>query len=92
MMPEANYDYGMLLLSKGDIAGAAEHFRTSADAAPAIDLPPDELKKLGNSEDRLAAARRLKTSDPAKALVEARIALALDPESVDALALVGRAV
>ena len=88
-MPEANYDYGMLLLAKKDLAGAAEHFRTSADAAPGIDKPQIELDKLGNSEDRLAEAKRLKPTDPAKALVEARIAFALDPQSVDALALVG---
>ena len=89
-MPEANYDYGILLLSKKDIAGAAEHFRTSADAAPGVDKPQDELDKLGNSEDRLAEAKRLKPTDPAKALVEARIAFALDPQSVEALALVGQ--
>ena len=55
-MPEANYDYGMLLLAKKDMAGAAEHFRTSADAAPDVDKPQIELEKLGTSEERLAAA------------------------------------
>jgi tetratricopeptide (TPR) repeat protein len=88
-MAEANYDYGMLLLSKNDIAGAAEHFRTSADSAPNIDKPQIELDKLGNPEDRLAEAKKLKPTDPAKALVEARVASALDPESVEALTLVG---
>jgi Tfp pilus assembly protein PilF len=88
-MPEANYDYGILLLAKKDLAGAAEHFRTSADAAPGVDKPQIELDKLGNASDRLAEARKLKASDPATALVNARIAFALDPESVDALALVG---
>jgi tetratricopeptide (TPR) repeat protein len=88
-MPEANYDYGILLLSKKDLAGAAEHFRRSADAAPNVDKPQDELGKLGNAKDRLAEAIKLKSSDPAKALVEARIAAALNPKSVEALALVG---
>jgi tetratricopeptide (TPR) repeat protein len=88
-MPEANYDLGMLLLAKKDLAGAAEHFRTSADAAPGIDKPQIELDKLGNSEDRLAEAVKLKSSNPAKALIEARIASALDPQSLKSLALVG---
>jgi tetratricopeptide (TPR) repeat protein len=92
-MPEANYDYGILLLSKKDVAAAAEHFRKSADAAPGVDKPQielDKLAKLGSAKDRLAEAVKVKASDPAKALIEARIAFALDPESVDALALVGQ--
>jgi tetratricopeptide (TPR) repeat protein len=88
-MPEANYDYGLLLMSKNDTATAAEHFRTSAKAAPGVDKPRIELDKLGNAGDRLAEAKKLKASDPARALVEARIASALDPESTEALALVG---
>jgi tetratricopeptide (TPR) repeat protein len=89
-MPEANYDYGLFLLTKKDPASAAEHFRISADAAPSIDKPRIELEKLGKSKDRLAAAIKLKTSDPAEALTEARIAYALDPKSVEALGLVGQ--
>ena len=88
-MPEANYDYGMVLLSKNDTATAAEHFRTSANAAPDVDKPQIELDKLGKFADRLAEAVKLKSSDPAKALVNARIASALDPNSVDSLVLVG---
>ena len=88
-MPEANYDYGLLLVSKNDLAGAAEHFRRSANSAPEVDKPQIELAKLGSAKDRLAAAVKLKSSDPAKALVEGRIASALDPQSVEALVLVG---
>jgi tetratricopeptide (TPR) repeat protein len=88
-MPEANYDYGLLLMSRNDTATAAEHFRTSAKAAPGVDKPQIQLDKLGNADDRLAEAKKLKTTDPTKALAEARIAFALDPESTDALALVG---
>ncbi len=88
-MAEANYDYGMLLLSKKDLASAAEYFRRSVHAAPGVDKPQIELDKLGNFDDRLAEAKKLKPTDPAKALVEARIASALDPQSVEALALVG---
>jgi tetratricopeptide (TPR) repeat protein len=87
-MPEANYDYGILLMSRNDTATAAEHFRLSAKAAPGVDKPQIELDKLGNADDRLAEAKRLKP-DPTQALVQARIAFALDPESVEALALVG---
>ncbi len=54
-MPEANYDYGMLLLSKKDIAGAAEHFRTSADAAPGVDKPQD---RAGQARQLRGPARR----------------------------------
>ncbi len=88
-MAEANYDYGILLMSRNDTATAAEHFRRSADSAPGIDKPQIELDKLGDPAERLAAAKKLKATDPAKALVEARIASALDPESVEAMALVG---
>ena len=63
-MPEANYDYGMLLMSKNDIAAAAEHFRTSADSAPGVDKPQIELDKLGNADERLAEAKKLKADRP----------------------------
>ena len=87
-MPEANYDYGVLLLSKNDLASAAEHFRRSADAAPDVDKPQIELTKLGPFKDRLAEAKALKTSNPAKALAQARIAFAINPNSIEALTLV----
>lgn len=91
VMPEANYDYGILLLAEGDVAGAAEHFRTSADNAPeGHDEPKDELAGLGPFEDRLAAATRLAKHDPVGALVEARVARALDPGSLEAAKLVAK--
>jgi tetratricopeptide (TPR) repeat protein len=91
MMPEANYDYGLLLLADGDVAGAAEHFRTSADNAPqGHDEPADELARLGSFEDRLAEAAGLAKHDPVGALVEARVARALDPGSLEAAKLVAR--
>jgi len=91
VMPEANYDYGLLLLAAGDVAGAAEHFRTSADNAPQGHTEPaDELADLGPFDDRLAAARRKAESDPAAALVEARVARALDPRSLQAAKLVAK--
>jgi Flp pilus assembly protein TadD len=89
VMPEANYDYGLLLLADGDIAGAAEHFRVSADTAPEGHTEPvDELSRLGESSERLAEAKRLAKSDPEAALVVARVARALDPDDKDAAKLV----
>ncbi|PKQ15033.1 MAG: hypothetical protein CVT67_11215 [Actinobacteria bacterium HGW-Actinobacteria-7] len=88
-MPEANYDYGVILLDEGDLAGAAEHFRTSADAAPTIDKPRDALNKLGPFAQRLTSAKSLQQADEKKALVQARIAVALDPQSVEAKLLMG---
>jgi Tfp pilus assembly protein PilF len=87
-MPEANYDYGLLLLEQGNVASAAEHFRTSADAAPYKAEPQDQLNKLGSATDRLSKARQLASKDASAALSEARIASALDPQSVDAMQLV----
>ncbi len=89
-MAEANYDYGKLLLADGDRAGAAEHFSRSAESAPGVDKPVEALEELGPFEDRLAQAKKLAATDPAAALVEARIAVALEPEDVEALVLAGK--
>jgi Flp pilus assembly protein TadD len=86
-MPEANYDYGMLLLSQGDKAGAAEHLRASSDAAPYKAEPKAELAKLGPAATRLATAKKLASTDASAALAEARIAVALESDSVEALLL-----
>jgi tetratricopeptide (TPR) repeat protein len=86
---QANYDLGIIALKAGDVAQAAELFRIAADNAPSnITAPKDELAKLGTASEHLATADRLKASDPAKALTEARIAAALDPTSPDAVKLV----
>jgi Flp pilus assembly protein TadD len=89
-MPEANYDLGLLLVADGDEAGAAELFRRSADNFPGKPEPLAELEKLGPFEDRITAAQALLTSDPAAALLEGRVALALEPDSLDAARLVAR--
>lgn len=88
-MPEANYDYGKLLLADGKIAAAAERFRLSTDAAPYKPEPKDELAKLGTGSARLAAAKDLASTDASAALVEARVAAALDPKSVETFVLLG---
>lgn len=87
--PEANYDYGRILLDEGDEAGAAEHFRLSADSAPNIDIPRKALEELGPWETRIEAARAAAKSDRGKALVEARVAAALRPRSVETFVLLG---
>jgi Flp pilus assembly protein TadD len=88
---QANYDLGLLLLREGEAAGAAELFRIAADRAPAgIAAPQEQLDALGESETRLAAARRYKDSDPKKALVEARIAAAIDPDDPEPVRLVAQ--
>jgi tetratricopeptide (TPR) repeat protein len=89
-MPEANYDFGLLLLADGDEAGAAEHFRRAVDNAPGRREPLDELVALGPFEKRMAEAESLAGRDPEAALLEARIAAALDPEDVGAMRLVAR--
>lgn len=89
-MPEANYDLAMLYLADGDKASAAELLRRSVDAKPDRKEPLEELLKLGPFKDRMAAATSLAKTDPAGALVEARIAAALEPEDVDTARLVAR--
>lgn len=86
-MPEANYDYAQLLLEEGDIASAAEHLRTSADAAPKDDRPADALAKLGSAEGRLSKAKQLAKKDIKQALVQARVAVALAPKDTDGMLL-----
>ena len=90
MLPEANYEMGLLLVADGDRAGAAEHFRRSADSAPSRAEPLTELERLGPFEERLAEAKRLQDVDAAAALVEARIAIALRPQDIDAARTVAR--
>jgi len=82
-MPEANYDMAQLLLAEGQTANAAELLRTAVDEAPGVDLPADALDELGPLEDRIAAARASK--DASAAVSEARIAVAIEPRSVEAL-------
>ncbi len=86
---QANYDLGLLDLSAGDTAEAAELFRIAADNAPSgVTAPQEQLAKLGTASDRLADAQKLASSQPKKALSEARIAAALDPANADAVSLV----
>lgn len=87
-LAEANYDLGLLLAADGDRAGAAELFRRSVDAAPTRAEPANELEKFGPFEERIADAERLQDSDTAAALIEARIAVALEPGDVPAVRLV----
>jgi tetratricopeptide (TPR) repeat protein len=90
---QANYDMGLLRAKAGEEATAAELFRRSIDNAPSdkLALPTAELKKFGDAATHLAQAKKLAATDPAKAVLEARIAAALDPKSVDALRIAAKA-
>ncbi len=87
-MAEANYDMGLLLLGDGDEAGAAELFRRSADNAPGRAEPIAALEKLGTAAERIARAKSLQATDEKAALVQARIAIALEPMNIEAARLV----
>lgn len=89
-LPEANYELGLMLAADGDRAGAAELFRRSVDSAPTRAEPQAELDKYGPFEKRLADARRLENTDLAAALIEARIAVALEPSDLPALRMVAK--
>lgn len=90
LMPEANYEMALLLLADGDKAGAAELLRRAVDNAPGRPEPLAELEKLGPFADRLAAAKSLLATDKEKALLEARIAIALEPTDLEAARIVAR--
>jgi tetratricopeptide (TPR) repeat protein len=89
VLPEANYDLGLLRLKAGDTAGAAELFRRSIDNAPGRKEPVTALAKLGLATEHLDKARSLAQTDAATALTEARISAAIDPQSVEAARMVG---
>jgi Tfp pilus assembly protein PilF len=61
--------------------------RTSVENAPGIEKPQAALDKLGPFSKRIEAARKLESTEPAKALDEARVAVALEPKNVSALLL-----
>ncbi|MDZ4179480.1 MAG: tetratricopeptide repeat protein [Coriobacteriia bacterium] len=91
LLPEGNFELGKIKLADGDEAGAAEAFRISAENAPPDRTEPlDELAKFGTAEEHLATAAELEASDPAGALVEARIAAAVEPRNLDAARAVAR--
>lgn len=87
---QANYDMGLIKAKAGEEATAAELFRKSVDHAPAdkVALPQGELKKFGVSATHLTNANKLMATSPAKAVLEARIAAALDPTSVEAVRVI----
>lgn len=89
LLPEANFEYGRMLLEDGDIAGAAEHFRIAADYAPDDRTEPlDELDKLGPVEERIANANEFAASnETSAALTEARVAAAIEPDDAEAVML-----
>lgn len=91
LMPEANYEKGLILLGEGELAKAAERFRVSLEGAPPWETRPlDELEKLGTADERAAEARQFQASGDARAALEsARIAAAIDPDHLESLRLIG---
>lgn len=92
LLPEANFELGKILLAEGDVAGAAERFRVSADnAPPERPDPANELAKLGTAEERLAKAEKLLAEGKRRdALVEARVAAALEPANIEASRMIAQ--
>jgi len=90
-LPEANYDVGMLLIQDGDVAGGAEYLRKSADAAAQSEKPLQALKDLGPVDERVDASRAALAKDAKLALTEARIAVAIEPRSLDGQVALGDA-
>lgn len=88
-MPEANYELGKLLLEDGDEAGAAQHFRIAADEAPDRPEPREALQGLGSASARIEKAKSLIGEDDDQALVHARVAVALEPQNVEGLMILG---
>lgn len=89
---EANYDMGVISMKASEIATAAELFRIAVNRAPEEtrarpQAQLDEIAAKGDAAARLAKAKSLSGTDAAAALEEARIALALDPKSTDAVRL-----
>lgn len=89
---EANYQMGLLNVKSSELATAAELFRIAVNRSPEETKPRaqaqlDEIAAKGDAATRLAKAKSLSASDPQAALEEARIALALDPKSTDAVRL-----
>lgn len=92
LLPEANYEYALLLIENGQVADAAERLRVSLDNAPPDRTEPaDELAKLGSATNHVDAARTaLASKETTSALDEARIAVAIDPENTDGIRLVAQ--
>lgn len=85
---QAHYELGTLLLEEGDEVGAALHLGKAAQLAPNSEEAAQAVEQLGPADRRLEAARKLLASgDLEDALVEARVAYGLDPQSFDAAVL-----
>jgi tetratricopeptide (TPR) repeat protein len=91
-MPEANYDMGQILVQRSQIATAAELFRLSIKKAPEThkSKPQRALDALGTAAEHLKRAQEFQKSQPASATVEARVAVAIDPQNVDAARLLAQ--
>lgn len=83
--PQAHYELGKLLLAEEDFPSAAEEFRKAADLAPDVPEPAEALDSLGPFDRRMDEAAAAESEGDFKAALDAaRIALALDPASIEA--------
>lgn len=83
---QAHFLMGQIYMKQDDDINAAIHYQLAAKLAPDADPPAEALASYGTVEERIAAAKKaLAAGDQEKALHEALMATAIDPESVDAL-------
>jgi len=83
---QAHFLLGQIYMQNKDDINAAIHYQLAAALAPEADPPAEALASFGTVEDMIAASEEaLAAGDNEKALHDALLATAIDPESVDAL-------
>jgi tetratricopeptide (TPR) repeat protein len=87
---QAQYYLGELYVRKGDKASASEHYRKAVAVDPNAPEPEKALAQLGSVSELLARARGLEATDLGAAADTAKIAINVDPESLDAWKLRAR--
>ncbi len=84
----ARFELGKYLAETGKEASAAIEFRKVADAYPDSEMPIEALSALGTVEQRIRDAKTAREDgDLALAIEQAIVAVALEPESIEALLL-----
>lgn len=83
--PEAHFLYGTILMDRGDRVNAAVHLRTAATLAPDVKQAQEALEELGTADAAIDRSEKaLAAGDSKKAVEEALLARALEPQNVDA--------
>lgn len=84
----ARFDLGRFLAEQGREASAAVEFRKVADRFPDAEMPIEALSQFGTVEERISQAREAQEEgELQKAIEHATIAVAMEPESIEALLL-----